>query len=693
MVGLPKETNSNKLQAPVVIETTSIPESKVALSYTKQVNLEKRQSFQTGETFFDGDFSSKRDLKRPEQLELAYKLHPLAYRGIETRVSELFARGHDIIVKSEQIQEDTIEWMKKVNYILKVQQAARNAYIYGNGYIEIVTEGNDITDLIVLNPKVIDFQRDETGKIVFGPDGKPKGFQQQTVLGKPIKFTNTIAHFMFTQFGDMLKGVSILQACFSALKNDLNIQSGVAQAIWRHGFPQFDITVGSDDRPANKNTIDAVSDGVEDLQVTNEFVHSQDVVVKVLESTSPRSFDRYNKLYISQIVSGLGVPAPLLLGSGENSNRSTAGIQSKHFRALIENDQNALQAPMNVIFSMLAELRGWSETPELEWSEILPEDETARVGQIATLVEKGIITINEARDILGLPKGDFGDLLPNPNRPEPNMPPELPMPPENRGAPKVIQPDKLPDKERAVVPDKTGPSTKGREALSKTQVEFLGELDDFLETVKNSTLNFVAETHTRLNNTNMSSFNLVALDEHLSGYYKEFGDLLYRGCKAGMKIGLNEAISELSLDSKPLLEKKDVAQLNEFVELLTKKEMDELSNKLKFDIYQGFIKNESIDEIREKVNKIFSSFGCASCEQRAKQTKSEMIAKTELFRSFNDGLLIGYTRGNINKVNRVLSTCNACEECKSVELDNTVIQDAMHKLPHHVGCECTWKAS
>ena len=87
-------------------------------------------------------------------------------------------------------------------------------------------------------------------------------------------------------------------------------------------------------------------------------------------------------------------------------------------------------------------MKGWKEDPELEWNEILPEEETAKTGRVATLFEKQIVTRNEAREILGFPPTPFAEDNEFQQPANAMIPPE-----ERRGAPQVNQPGRMPKQE------------------------------------------------------------------------------------------------------------------------------------------------------------------------------------------------------------------------------------------------------
>lgn len=663
----------------------------------QSIPLENPESF----SMFD---NRKRGVPNLSEFELIYLMHPLAYRGIEVRTSDMFARDYDILGDSEKVRTRCEEWLEDVSFDIQMTEAVRNAYIYGNSYLELVPgkdkEGrNTIVEVIPLDPKITDFQTDGSGNIIFGPDKKPLGFEQ-TSGRKKIKFTNPVVHLAFVRHSGELRGISLLVACFRALVYDLNIQQSVSTAIERHGFPQYDVKVGTPERPANRNVIDTVASKLEDLKVSNEFVHSHEVEVKVLESTSARSYDAYNRIFIKQIVSCIGVPEPILLGSGESSNRSTAFVQSRHYRGTIEHDQLVVKQVIEKgIFRVLADMENWSEIPKIEWKEVLPEDETARTGQAATLFEKGIVNVNEAREMIGLPPYDFGDASPAPLNPfqtpqQPQTPVAKPaagpnlVGPETRGAPVAAKPEQLPNKESVVIPTKTGPQAKGRAALVKLSADLETHLNGFFETVRNEALNRFFDSAST--SENLQSIQFAPVHEHFTQSKREFGDWTYKTMKYAMRLGLSDAMAEGGVQGEQYLSGPELDALNKRVEIVSERVFSDLSSKAVFELQDSASKKQNPDEIRARFNAFFSGYGCNSCENKPKQTRAKLIAKDNVWAAYNEGLLVGYAKTKQETVSQQLSSCKNCPNCSARPMQNISLEAAKSRLPLHPGCECYW---
>lgn len=654
------------------------------------VQLARQSIVDSERTFTLFGSSLQTGIVSPDQLRLVYLMHPLANRGIEARVNAIFSRGFNVTHKDQAVVDETEKWMKKVNFYSTLRDWARNAYLFGQAHLEVVPsrDKKSIDELVVL-PNDVDYIRDSQGRILFGADRKPKGFEQkpetvnakQTSGGmtteKSIVFSNPVARLTFTRLNGQYEGVSLLQPAFRLLVHDLNIQESVAIAISRHGYAQLDVSVGAPEAPPNQAAIDDVAGQLEELNSSNEFVHSYTTQVKVLESNSARSYDSYNQLFIKQIVSQLGVPEPILLGTGENSNRSTSDTQGRFYNLQAAADQMSISTPVeSIIFSKLAEMHGWADPPSLEWNETFPEDETQKIGQVATMFEKTIISRDEARELLGFEPGDFGDFSPVDT---PFKPPKIPGQ-ETRGDPGMVpDPGKIPEKETTKPKADPNPKAKGRSAMMSLEKELSSELHLFDGFMKNS----------------LSNAALEKKPIDFSSFSKDYGDRLYVGLKSAYKEGLADSFERTGLAKREaLLTKEEAKYLSKYTDELTADRFAQLSEAFEKENEEAKKKELPEDEAAlSSLSSILASdrkmFG-----RKLVHDSYDSFARTETWKAYNLGLLGGYKDAKVKKVSRQMekdcANCKDCPKCNSVDYSSVGLSDAAPLLPQHPNCRCFW---
>jgi len=677
---------------------------KKASFYSKKNLSAKPKSVGKSKISFDFEQQfTERKGPEPKDLEYVYKSYPLAFQGINLIADECVARGFEILHESEDVRKEIDDWMDEVNFKEKLYDAIVNTLVFGDGYFEVVfdPDGTTIDELVVMDSTVVDFLKDSNGSIIFDPSGNPKSYVQKTgsmASEDDINFKpEEIAHFTFYTLRGQRKGISLFNSVIRSITHAMNTDNSVAQAIYRHGFAQFDISVGNDLRRPTKEQIDAITSDVKDLQVTSEYVHSDDIAVNVLEAKNTRGYEKYSESFIRNIVSGMGIPAPLLLGTGESSNKSTADVQSRHFRSMIETIQNKVKSVVeDKIFKRLQNLNGWTKSPMLEWNEVLPEEESAKVARVASLFEQGIVTRTEAREMVGLPPlSDFGDLKPSAVTVQPVFPanPNNPQDGPEKSGPKQKNEPRAPEK--SVVPpfNRTQPSEKGRSSLSECtdlnslKVEFKEDLDHYFDSLRSSTLNKIVSFN-ELSEEKSLAMPLDRVSKELSVEPKELGSIMYNYMKEATKLGLNDS-GCLELGENALLSGADADYLDNYVEVLSKKQMDDVFNKINWIVLDAFAKHEHVDNITTKINDVFfkySSFG----HDASKQVKSDLLAVDNSNRAYNNGLLMGFTKKGVETLSLVREGCETCAICNSTEYDSVPIESARGLLPLHPNCSCSF---
>ena len=204
-------------------------------------------------------------LKRPKatDLEWVFRRYPPVFRGVTIRQSEVWSRGFNVVHEDAEIVKIVEDMFQKINFQGKAFVSGVNADVFGNGYLEIVDDGEDVVGLSIVNPVFFDFESDANGVVKLDALGDPVGYMQKStpddsfVSAGGVKVPKEkVIHFVFNKLGDSPRGISLLEPILASASRAMNVEEGVAQAIFRHGFPQFDIEVGDSDHEPTKADVD-----------------------------------------------------------------------------------------------------------------------------------------------------------------------------------------------------------------------------------------------------------------------------------------------------------------------------------------------------------------------------------------------------------------------------------------------------
>jgi len=340
---------------------------------------------------------------------LAWKKYRVAYNNIpivtaaiditaDQAIQNFFVDGGD-----PEAREELERVIKENNLVDFFHNVAKQMLIYGNAFVEVIKGPEGIEGLKMLDPVTMYVNRDKYGKfeeaayIQFNDYNPFKGIEFQF---------EEIIHFKWNAIGNSAYGTSLLHPLLHILEVKLGVEDNLDVIISRYAAPMIHVKVGSDERPANQEDIDAYSADLEDIQADTEFVTSHTVDMNVLDS-GRRAMDLTAPLtYIEhQVVAGLQIPLSLL-GRGEGTNRATAEVQLSSFDRRIRILQRIIKRKVELeLFKVHLEalydreFEG-QDIPELMWGDPEEKQTQAEFDVVINLVQAGIITKQKANDLL-----------------------------------------------------------------------------------------------------------------------------------------------------------------------------------------------------------------------------------------------------------------------------------------------------
>jgi len=341
--------------------------------------------------------------KRVRELFILYLTNQFVARAINVRAETLVSKGYNIVKGSEAGRKACEELVKNSGGINLFWQLSVNTDIAGDGFLEIIpnTKKNKLMRLKHVHPLTLFFRRDSNDNIIIDKTSKlPVGYEQVTydADGMEIKkkiAKEKIAHIRYNTLGDEFTGVSTIQPGYNTIVRLMNMEYSAAEAALRTANPLI---------VAECNTKSPVQIA-QWAQILGRISGREQVLVPegmklTMLSPGNQNFSEYSDYFLNAVVSTFGVPKAVLLGEGENSNRSEGIILSRHFYTLIQGNQKYMEDFFNEIFALYGKIAGF-EAPELEFPDIA-EDAQLSAKAAIDLFAAGILTLNEARSMIGL---------------------------------------------------------------------------------------------------------------------------------------------------------------------------------------------------------------------------------------------------------------------------------------------------
>ena len=316
-----------------------------------------------------------------ELFEAAYKQVPIIFGALNKTVDFALGPGFYIDSDNKAVVKKINTFMEERNFEIFLRTVTRNMLIYGNAFVEIVGDGKNIEQLIVLDPKYIFLRRDVHGKV--------EKYIQYRGNSKPIEFsTNEIAHFSYNQIGDAIYGTSVLRPLFgsnkvSLLTQFLEMEDAMKILVKRRANAPIHAKIGTDEFPATSADVNTASEELTDLSNKNELVTSHLVSVDVLDFKSTiMDIKPYIEHYENSIIYGLEVPA-VLLGRA-NVPEGLANVQMDAYERRIKSLQSFIEQTIEEkIFKKMFP----NDHIEFEWGQPTSELEGAEITQYQNILK------------------------------------------------------------------------------------------------------------------------------------------------------------------------------------------------------------------------------------------------------------------------------------------------------------------
>ena len=367
---------------------------------SSSANLEKKTS---------DDKSGKTRRIPVQSLQHLYTSNQFIFRGVNIRADSIVSRGYKVVGNDAEGVEACKSLIERSGGVLLFRNLSINCDVAGDGYIEkVYNESHDkLVYLKPINSLNFGFLVNENGNIILDENKQPKAYQQvytdeNGMEQKKEIEKERIAHLMFNTFSDEFNGISTLQPVYNTALRLMNMENAAAEAAVKTANP---LIVGKTETRSLKD-LSNWSRVLGNVSTKDQVLLPQGVELSML-SPGTQNFSKYSDYFLDAVVCSLGVPKSILTGTGDSSggNRATVNTQSRHFYSIIRTNQIIIEKIFNEIFKEYGAVSGF-DAPILMFEDIA-EDADMNGQRAIELYQSGLITMEEARDMIGLDTNDY----------------------------------------------------------------------------------------------------------------------------------------------------------------------------------------------------------------------------------------------------------------------------------------------
>lgn len=364
----------------------------------------------------------------PEELEYAYIKHPIIFNAINKATQAIMSAGWELKCDDPQILEYFKSFLGNIGKVgenITFEEILESLFqyqlIYGNAFLETVLNKyrNNIVDLVVLDPKRIDYAKKGDGTIVLDKFGKPIGYTQKlpyvvsvTGKGDPIPqgsevslmenniflIPERICHFKLYTYGDRFYGQGLIEAAYSSIIYEMNIRKSMANSIEQKGIAPLVDYVGD---PLHEPTPPQIQNALEKMRKFKSnryFAFPYWHKITPIEAKPNDIIENFLKYLREDICASLGVPTAFSIGSGEATNRSTLETQQLLMTYTL-NDivKRTLAIIHKQIFKRICDYNGFQVVPRLVWGYIGIEELNQKHRRLVNYAKAGGIDLEKLK--------------------------------------------------------------------------------------------------------------------------------------------------------------------------------------------------------------------------------------------------------------------------------------------------------
>jgi len=350
-----------------------------------------------------------------DKLERLYRIDWLVFRIVNKYIEKIVT--NIILEGEEQIVKELKEWMEEVGLKFIIEENVRDIFLGGNAWTELgyTRDGLDIVKLQIVNPKTIDYIRDDRGIVEVDKTGEFVGYKrlgefiyeeieyrkENIKVGGKIVWKRTreeedgrdrIAHLKLWGLGESYLGLTPLEPCYLNSIIRLNISKSTGEGAFRSGG--IIAYVGTENRPATNEQIDQLAEDLRNIETETIFVFKHNVKIERFPSPDLKDREALLYYYANTTTGGMGIPFSLILEPGTRGYRGDMELKLLDFETTIRSLQERLAYQIREkYFRRLMKARNLDLTkvPRVVFKTYMPTVQRDRFRNIAALFRRGVV--------------------------------------------------------------------------------------------------------------------------------------------------------------------------------------------------------------------------------------------------------------------------------------------------------------
>lgn len=333
------------------------------------------------------------------ELEKIYRGEAIAFSIINRYTNAIVSPGYVMTCKDPEQQEFWDQWARKTRFKRNIHRVIKSAWIYGNGYIELVRNVADdaIVKLKNVYSPTMDFQKTSSGRIIFDSVTKePKGYQQEIHTEKGLEKIKLdkerVAHLKVQEIGEAYSGISPFEPLYKTELIRMNIDEAMGESSFRQAFPIYVAYVGLPDRDPSVKELDDTHKEILKVGQRSVFTFPHYTKLERLDSPSVEAVAKYADYFLDVVTAGTGLPRALLMPTPGVTYAALERLGLEWEKEVKEYQDFLSEQIEDEIFNRVVEVdRDMWEIPMFKFKDSSPSMKLSKSRRLATLARAGLL--------------------------------------------------------------------------------------------------------------------------------------------------------------------------------------------------------------------------------------------------------------------------------------------------------------
>lgn len=264
-------------------------------------------------------------------------------RAVNRHADYILKDGYEFEGDDPALINAVEEFAHSTNLERVLYESIIDALVFGDSYDEIIYNrpGNRVLGIGGRQSQLFEPQYDDYNNII--------NFKQY--LNDSNTYTTIapqrIMHLRLNGMSGGTNGISLIGSAYDDIMRDVKIAEASETAILRHGYPIWQVRVGTSGEMIPDDVLAALETKFEDINNANEIITQYDVEINQLNEGGIDGLSDNSKFSLERACSALGVPQEILGLGSTSSTFATANVTMQSFLFVIHRMQKTIEYTYN----------------------------------------------------------------------------------------------------------------------------------------------------------------------------------------------------------------------------------------------------------------------------------------------------------------------------------------------------------